>query len=368
MKERKKTINRCRILIWILICMYVLLIPAYNTYAGIEVHFIDVGQADSQLIVCDGEAMLIDGGDAEDSSLIYSYLRDHGITHLKYIIATHPDEDHIGGLAGALNYADAENAFCSTTEYDNKAFSSLIKYLGDVSLEVPEAGNEFSLGNAECLIVGPVQESEDSNNNSLVIKVTYGDTSFLFAGDAEEEEEQDILQSGYDITCDVLKVGHHGSASSTSLELLEAIKPTYAVISCGKENSYHHPTDQTLERLAACGIQLYRTDMQGHVVCSSDGYNISFDVTRNPDADTYSTYDELYELPMVPEVMVNDRGQSGNVHTYMLNTNSKKIHTLDCKSVKQMSDKNKKEVTGTFEEIMVEYGNYTTCGNCHAQY
>ena len=334
-----------------------------------EVHFIDVGQADSSLIICDGEAMLIDGGNSEESSLIYSYLRDHEVTHLKYIVNTHPDEDHVGGLSGALNYADAEIAYSSVTEYDSKAFNSFVKYLNDTELTVPQVGTELELGSATGIVLGPISVYDNMNENSLVIKMTYGDTSFLFTGDAGEEAEYEMIRSGYNLSADVLKVGHHGSSSSSTVSFLKAVSPSAAVISCGAGNSYGHPTDQTLDRLASFGVTLYRTDLQGHIVCTSDGESVSFTTQKNQDAETYVYYSELNltEATMAYAEVDTDSG-SDDVHTYILNTNSKKIHTVNCNSVTQMKEKNKKEVNGTLDEIMVQYSGYTVCGNCHAQY
>jgi competence protein ComEC len=185
--------------------------------SGLTVYFIDVGQADSILVTCDGAAMLIDGGNAEDSDLVYAFLESHGIERLDYLVATHAHEDHIGGLPGALNYAEVGTALCPVTEYDSRVFDNFVKYLGEqgVSITVPEPGDTFELGGADATVVGPIKQSDDPNATSIVIRLDYGDTSFLFAGDAERAEEQDILDAGYNLSTDVLKVGHHGSESAT---------------------------------------------------------------------------------------------------------------------------------------------------------
>lgn len=163
-----------------------------------EIHFLDVGQADAALVLCDDEAMLIDGGNAEDSSLIYSYLKNHGINHLEYIICTHPHEDHVGGLSGALNYATVGTVYCSMDSYDSKTFDSFKRYLEkqNKEIEIPSVGDTFSLGGSTVSILGPVGNYTDINNMSIVLRIQYGNTSFLFTGDSEIDSEQDILNTG----------------------------------------------------------------------------------------------------------------------------------------------------------------------------
>ena len=257
------------------------MLPEGSTFA---VHFIDVGQADAALVLCDGEAMLIDGGNAADSSLIYSYLKKLSVDHLKYIVCSHPHEDHVGGLAGALNYATVDHALSPVTSYDSRAFNSFVKYLDEqgVPITIPSAGDIFSLGSATVEVLGPINfDVSDPNNLSLVLRVVYGTTSFLFTGDAEREEEQDILDAGYTLQGTVLKVGHHGSANSTTYPFLREVMPEYAVISVGTDNLYGHPTDDTLSRLRDADVKVYRTDTQGDVICTSDGKIVSFTVERN---------------------------------------------------------------------------------------
>ena len=254
-------------------------IPAEGS--SFEVHYIDVGQADAALVLCDGQSMLIDGGNREDSSLIYTYLSD---MNLDYIVCTHAHEDHVGGLAGALNAAKADTAFSPVTEYDSKVFQSFKKYLAeqDTELTVPETGDTYALGSAQEQVLGPVQTEHvtETNNTSIVLKVEYGETSVLFTGDAEREEEQDILEAGFDVACTVLKVGHHGGESSTSYRVLREAAPEYAVISVGEGNQYGHPTEEVLSRLRDADVEVYRTDEMGDIICSSDGKEVSFRTER----------------------------------------------------------------------------------------
>ena len=333
-------------------------LPEGSTFS---VHYIDVGQADAALVLCDNEAMLIDGGNAADSSLIYSYLQKLSLTHLTYIVCTHPHEDHVGGLAGALNFATVDHALAPVTSYDSRPYESFVKYLDEqgVSITVPSAGEVFELGSAMVEVLGPVKTSTDPNNLSIVLRIVYGNTSFLFTGDAEREEEQDILDAGYILQSTVLKVGHHGSANSTTYPFLREVMPEYAVISVGADHSYGHPTEDTLSRLRDADVTVYRTDIQGNVICSSDGQTVSFTVGHNPDSDMFSG---------IGEYSTQNNDNPGNSEeqptaiSYVLNTNKKKFHYPNCSSVSQMSDKNKSYFNGTRDEL-ISMG-YSPCGNC----
>lgn len=335
-------------------------IPEDSTF---EVHFIDVGQADAALVLCDGKAMLIDGGNSEDSSLIYSFLKKRSIDHLDYIVATHAHEDHIGGLSGALNYATVGTAYCPVTSYDSKAFSSFVKYLGETSITIPAAGDSFKLGSAAVTILAPVKSYDDPNNTSIVLRIEYGDTSFLFTGDAERESEQDILNAGYNLTSTVLKVGHHGSESSTTYPFLREIMPEYAVISVGTGNSYGHPTEDTLSRLRDADVKVYRTDLQGDIKCTSDGKTVSFSVAKNENADTLAPAARVEPTPApVPTPTPDPEPNETTGVSYILNTNSKKFHYPDCGSAKKMKESNKEYFTGTREEVIAR--GFSPCGNC----
>lgn len=248
---------------------------------GLTVHYIDVGQADAILVECDGEAMMIDGGNTADSSLVVSYLKKCNVEKLKYVVGTHAHEDHIGGLAGVLSQFETERVFCSQDSYKSKAFSNFKKYAeaDGRKIEIPKAGDMLTLGGSELEIVGPVNKSDELNNRSIVIQLTYGDTDFLFQGDAEREEEKDITEK-FDVTADVLKVGHHGSETSSSYVYLRETMPRYTIISVGEGNTYGHPHTETLSRLNDLGAEIYRTDENGTVTVHSDGKNITVETEK----------------------------------------------------------------------------------------
>ena len=311
--------------------------------SGFIVYYIDVGQADSALVVCDGKTMLIDGGNAADSDLIYAFLRSQDISRLDYIIATHAHEDHVGGLAGALNYATASVAYCPVMEYDSRAFNSFVKYLGEqnVSITVPTAGDTFRLGSADVIILGPVYPSSEPNNTSIIVKITYGATSFLFTGDAERPAEQNILDAGHDLSSTVLKVGHHGSDTSTTYPFLREIMPQYAVISCGSNNPYGHPDENTMSRLRDADVVVYRTDIQGTITCTSDGDTVSFITERNAESQTNPTELDIEE------------------NYYIGNINTRKFHRPSCSGLPV--EKNRATLN-TRDEAVRE--GYSPCGIC----
>ena len=318
----------------------------------LTVTWLDVGQGDAAVIQCGGQTMLIDGGKPEKSSYIYAWLQQHGLSYLDVIVATHVDADHIGGLSGALNYASVGTAYCPVTTGTTETFQSFVKYLAQrgKQITVPTAGETFTLGGAQVQILGPLHSAEDSNDNSIVLKVSFGATSFLFTGDAERTEEQDLLNAGVNLQSTVLKVGHHGSDTSTSYPFLRAVAPQYAVISVGAGNSYGHPTEAVLSRLRDAGVTTFRTDMQGEITAVSDGQTVNFSTAKNAAAETLA-----------------NAGAGQNAGTtagsYVLNTNTHKFHLPGCSSVETIKKKNRKDVNESREQIISE--GYAPCKRCN---
>ena len=274
----------------LLLLMLLMFTAGCGTVASAEnlvVYFLDVGQADAAILQCGDEVMMIDGGESSDSSLIYSYLtKTLGITHIDYMIATHPHADHIGGLSGALNACSVGVIYSPVRSNDSKQFSSLVKYVQKQGREltVPEIGDSFAFGDAQVQFLSPMKEYSNINDCSIVVRITHGNNTFLFTGDAEWDAEHDMVDSGYDLSAAVLKVGHHGSDTSSSYVFLREVMPKYAVISCGKDNSYGHPTEAVLSRLRDVSAQILRTDLQGDVVFVSDGSTLSFGTEKYTDA------------------------------------------------------------------------------------
>lgn len=251
--------------------------------SNFEVHFIDVGQADSALIECDGETMMIDGGNVADSNVVAAYLKKEDVTELNYVVCSHAHEDHVGGLSGALSVTKADNIYAPKTKANTKAYKNFKKKAEEQNVEIkhPNVGDEIQLGSSTVEFLGPVDENgKDLNSTSIVLKITYGNTSFLFTGDAESDEEEEILNSGADLKSTVLKVGHHGSRTSTSYPFLREVMPQYAVISVEKGNSYGHPNEDTLSKLSDAGVEVYRTDESGDIVMTSDGNSISITTSK----------------------------------------------------------------------------------------
>ena len=310
------------------------------TSGQLRVHFIDVGQADCALVECDGQYMLIDGGNVADSSLVVSYLEKQGVTQLQAVVATHAHEDHAGGLPGVLAVFETKAVYAPTRTYASDCFDDFVYYTDQqgLTITIPAPGDTFKLGQATVTVLGPVKSYAETNDTSIVLMVQFGDTKFLFTGDMETAAENDMLDywgEDFDWHADVLKVGHHGSETSTGYRFLRAVMPTYGVISVGKDNSYGHPHELPLSRLEQAGVRLYRTDKLGTIVATSDGSTVTFD-----------------GAPEVPQ------GTVGKT-LYIGNTNSKKFHVQDCGNL----PKEENQIIFDSYEDAVAAG-YTPCGNC----
>lgn len=269
----------------IIIILISLLVMLYNneinaTYSkkinsNLEVYFLDVGQADSILIKNNKDVMLIDAGNNEDGELISNYINSMGITDFKYVIGTHPHEDHIGGLDNIINNFNIDNIYIPDAITTTKTFIEVLDALEKKNMmyEVPNIGDKISFGEATLEVIYTGTDTSDLNNTSIILRLDFGQVSFLFMGDATCKTEELILNKNIDI--DILKVGHHGSRYSTTDDFLNKVSPKYAIISVGKNNSYNHPHDETLKKLNNKNSKVYRTDTNGTILLTTDGININ---------------------------------------------------------------------------------------------
>lgn len=333
--------------------------------------YLDVGQGDSAIISCDGHYMLIDGGDSSCSDEMYSYLKRNEISTLDIVVASHAHVDHVGGLSGALNYAKAGLVLCPVTEYDTDAFRDFVKYAkkNGSGITVPKKLDTYPLGSATVTILG--LNAGEGNDSSIILSVTYLDRVFLFTGDAEREAEQAVLADYPELLAAYgLKVGHHGSADATTYPFLREIMPEIAVISCGEGNPYGHPTENVLSRLRDAEVTVYRTDLHGDITISYDGKEWCVSTEKEvTEEDVFTPGEDMNFADQDSEEDSGDDvtwGDTDNATTgtdYIANKNTKKFHYPDCKSVKQMSEKNKQFFYGVTREYMMEQG-YDPCGNC----
>ncbi|WP_461207657.1 ComEC/Rec2 family competence protein [Clostridium sp. DL1XJH146] len=249
-----------------------------DTDGKLIVHYIDVGQGDSMLLQADGMNMLIDAGSKSAKDELLNYLDNLDIKKLDYIIATHPHEDHIGNMSYVIDKYDIGTIYAPKKTTTTDTYKAMIKAISnaDKKITVAKAGKEFIFGNdVHCQIVAPNSTSyDDTNNYSVVMKVTFGKTSFLFTGDAEKESEDQILENNFYINSDVLKLGHHGSTTSTTDEFLMKVDPKIAIITVGEDNDYGHPHKEIIDKLEKENIQIFRTDKDGTIVLESDGEKI----------------------------------------------------------------------------------------------
>lgn len=336
---------------------------------NLEVHFIDVGQGDATLIRQGEHAMLIDAGDNSKGTAVQAYLQSQNIEKLDYVIGTHPDSDHIGGLDVILYKFEWDTVMMPEIDKGTRTYEDVIKVIQDKNRQVtvPKAGENYSLGQAEFTIVCPQKNDygDNSNNYSIGIRLAFGENHFLFTGDAEEEAEQDMLASGIDLSADVFKVAHHGSDTANTEAFLKKVDPDAVVISCGVENSYGHPRAAVMNQLRQMGVEVYRTDEQGTIVAYSDGENIIWNCSESENwkAGEPTVSDAGQETSQLQEELQKEPGQEVDNAAYVLNTNTGKFHKPSCSSVEQISEKNR-EYTNKSREEIIEAG-YEPCKRCN---
>ncbi len=276
-----------RIAVLFLVLLLAVLIPfpvrnggTSDLPAGLQVHFLDVGQGDCAVVLCDGESMVIDGGPKESSRYVYSYIRETlKLARIDYVVSTHPHVDHVYGLASVLNAAPADLVLTPVLDWGSWSFNNMLKYARQqgAAFSVPREGDTLCLGGAKITILHCWPEAiamDRANDASIVLRIDYGSTSFLFTGDAEDWSEYMMLDAKAPLKADVLKVSHHGSATASTAAFLKAVSPRYAVISAGKGNDFGHPHSVVLNRLQRLNTGILRTDELGTIVLHSDGKTI----------------------------------------------------------------------------------------------
>ena len=324
-------------------------------------HYIDVGQADCALLKLGDCDILIDGGNVADGTDVVSYLRNQNVDDIELMICTHADEDHVGGLTEVLNAFAVEEVWTSSVSKSTKAYTNFVTAVAaeGVELTVSTVGSTYTYEDLTVTVVGPVASYKDANNASVVVMVQYGTTRFLFTGDMESSAEADLVASGADLRCDVLKVGHHGSDTSSSAGFLSAVSASYGVISVGVNNTYGHPGSAALTRLGNAGMTLYRTDLLGTVIISSDGTSLSF-----PDGSTSTGGG--FEVPDVTEPTQPEETEPSETEPevcFIGHKTSKKLHLPTCRSLP--SEANRVYFYSYDEAIAA---GYTHCGICMKNY
>lgn len=316
----------------------------------LAVHFLDVGQGDSEFIeLPNGETMLIDAGEADMGKTVVDDINAIGKTEITYLVATHPHSDHIGGLHEVLSAFDVKNVYMPNAVSSSETYSDFLDAVEAENCNVAEAKSGVSIINGDSLsveFIAPCSAGyKDLNNYSAAVKIIYGSTAFLFMGDAEALSENEISA---DVDADVIKVGHHGSNSSSGAEFVSRVSAEYAVIECGENNSYGHPHQEIAERWKQSGAEVLRTDLLGDILISSNGTDIIY----NGEGSTQEQ-----------EKLGGTAASAENTgYRWVLNTSSKKIHTSDCSSVSDMNEQNKEYSSKSISELEAE--GYSACGKC----
>lgn len=326
----------------------------------LEVHFIDVGQADCILARSGSSAMLIDAGNNDDADTIIRYLENQGVSKLDYVIGTHPHEDHIGSLDTVIEHFDIGDIIMPDKAHTSQSFEDVLTAVEDkgLSITIPEPGDTYELGEAAFTVIAPVKEYGDELNDwSVGIKLTYRDNSFILCGDAEAEAEADIAAGQTDLKADVYKADHHGSETSSSDVFLDAVDPDYAVISCGTGNTYGHPHQSVLDKFQARGIQVFRTDEQGTIVAVSDGSNIVWSTESGEDINSGGqtlTEADSGKQTLTEAAPANDEGGEIIVH---ITKTGEKYHSAGCQYLK------KSDIEISLEDAKAQ--GYSPCGKCN---
>lgn len=257
-------------------------VNAINYDHDLSVYFIDAGQADCILVKDNDEYALIDAGNNEDGMKLVNYFKSLNITNFKYVFGTHAHEDHIGGMDNIIDNFNIENFYMPNAITTTKTFEDVLDSLDrkKIKFQTPNVNDDFKLNNATFKVLHIGDNKKDLNDTSVVLRLEYGNTSYLLMGDATSNVEKDLLNNNINLKSDVLKVGHHGSNYSSTIDFLNKVKPEYAIIEVGKNNSYNHPRQETLDKLKDINAKVYRTDLDGTIVATSDGNSIKIETIK----------------------------------------------------------------------------------------
>lgn len=348
-----------------------LLILALSSIAAssenLTAHFIDVGQGDSELIQFAGKNILIDAGDQDAGPRVESYLRSHEITALDLVVATHPHDDHIRGLIPLLKDFPIKQVLDSGQSHTTQTFSTYLNLIDqkNIPFETAQRGQTIDLDPAikiEVLSPPSTLFQDDLNQNSIVLKITYNKVSFLLMGDAGIEAENSLLSSGYDLKSTVLKVGHHGSSSSTSSGFLAKVQPEIEIIEVGAGNDYGHPSQKTLSALQNTGSQIYRTDTNGNIVVTTDGLTYSVTTEKqswNTASATPKATASTVTWPAGPVATTTATSSQG---PFVGSSKSDKYHYPSCSAAKKIKAANLVTFSSSAE---ARAAGYIPCGICH---
>ena len=275
-RNKKKIFSFVVFLLLSLVSFYFYKEEDFTVSSNLKIYYLDVGQAYSTLLINNGKTMLIDTGNYDDSKFVIGYLNNLGIKKIDYLIGTHPHEDHIGSMASIIKNFDIDKIYMPDVVTTTSFFENVLIEVKNKGyfIKTPKEGDSFNLGEAVVDVLYLDNDEDNFNDDSIILRVRFGSNKFLFMGDASSKVEERILNKN--LSADILKVGHHGSSTSTSDEFLKYVNPKYAIISVGKNNSYGHPSELVLKRLNDKNISILRTDECGTIVVESDGNNIKF--------------------------------------------------------------------------------------------
>lgn len=307
----------------------------------LDIYILDVEQADAMLIKYKEHNILIDAGDNDDEEKMVSYLKEANVDKLDFVIATHCDADHIGGMDSVIQNFKIDTFYMTEDSKDTKTFKDMVNALNKNKVKVikPKQNINVDIGEVDFMIIPPIKIHEDANDNSIVLKLDYNDFEMLFTGDMEKDEEKELINQNIDLDVDVLKVGHHGSRTSSTQELLDKTTPEYAFISVGEGNDYGHPHKETIDRLNKNKISYYRTDENGTMLIETDGQNI-----------------DIFSQKELGQKNINKTTQN---EKYIGNKNSKVYHLDTCTSL----PKEENRVYFKTESLAKKKG-YSPCSKC----